>query len=87
MSKTQIPAIPASLAQETFYQEHRPNYLNYAALGTLIGHELTVALMNSEAEPKFCWTPQTMKVFKNKTSCLLDEYQNSEEDTVNLMNL
>lgn len=33
--------IPAGVINEPFYDENLPNYINYGAIGSVIGHELT----------------------------------------------
>lgn len=33
--------LPAAILQDRFFSVDKPNYLNYAAVGSLIGHEIT----------------------------------------------
>lgn len=36
-----ISDVPAGILHAPFYDDSNPNYLNYAGIGSLIGHEIT----------------------------------------------
>ena len=38
---------PAGILQPPFYNAQQPDYLNYGAMGSIIGHELTHAFDNT----------------------------------------
>ncbi|KAJ8963478.1 hypothetical protein NQ318_018961 [Aromia moschata] len=70
--------LPTPILQGFLYDEKRPNYMNYGALGSIIGHEFTHALtknaMGNGGEDGPWWTNRTVENFRKATQCLVDEY-------------
>ncbi|XP_031337648.1 neprilysin-2-like [Photinus pyralis] len=73
--------IPAGMLQGVIFDEDRPNYLNFGALGSAMGHELfhTVFEGPSCGKPKISKhydfiSTQTMLRYKEKLSCVAMHY-------------
>jgi predicted metalloendopeptidase len=71
---------PAGILQPPFYDFKADDALNFGGMGAVIGHELTHgfddqgALFDPEGNLKNWWTPADEKAFKERTQCLVDEY-------------
>ncbi|CEP16536.1 hypothetical protein, partial, partial [Parasitella parasitica] len=72
--------IAAGIMQAPLYDATYPDYLNYGAMGVVIGHELTHAFDSSGR--KFdghgllsdWWTNDTSTKFEEKSQCFVDQY-------------
>jgi predicted metalloendopeptidase len=71
---------PAGILQPPFYDFKADDALNFGGMGAVIGHELTHgfddqgALFDPEGNLKNWWTPADEKSFKERTQCIVDEY-------------
>jgi putative endopeptidase len=71
---------PAGILQPPFYDFKADDALNFGGMGAVIGHELTHgfddqgALFDPQGNLKNWWTPEDEKAFKERTQCLVDEY-------------
>src|SRR5579859_692770 len=71
---------PAGILQPQFYDFKADDALNLGGMGAVIGHELTHgfddqgALFDPEGNLKNWWTPEDEKAFKERTQCIVDEY-------------
>ncbi|HEY1940152.1 MAG TPA: M13 family metallopeptidase [Candidatus Angelobacter sp.] len=71
---------PAGILQPPFYDFKADDALNFGGMGAVIGHELTHgfddqgSLFDPEGNLKNWWTPEDQKAFKERTQCLVDEY-------------
>jgi putative endopeptidase len=71
---------PAGILQPPFYDFKADDALNFGGMGAVIGHELTHgfddqgSLFDPEGNLKNWWTPADEKAFKERTQCLVDEY-------------
>ncbi|ORX98904.1 zincin, partial [Basidiobolus meristosporus CBS 931.73] len=71
---------PAGILQKPLYDANRPDYLNYGAIGSIVGHELTHGYDNKGSMfDKFgmqrqWWDDDTINAFSEKTQCLVDQY-------------
>jgi putative endopeptidase len=71
---------PAGILQPPFYDFKADDALNFGGMGAVIGHELTHgfddqgALFDPEGNLKNWWTSEDEKAFKERTQCIVDEY-------------
>jgi endothelin-converting enzyme/putative endopeptidase len=71
---------PAGILQPPFYDFKADDALNFGGMGAVIGHELTHgfddqgALFDPQGNLKNWWTPADEKAFKERTQCIVDEY-------------
>ncbi len=71
---------PAGILQPPFYDFKADDALNFGGIGAVIGHELTHgfddqgAQFDAEGNLKSWWAPEDEKAFKERTQCLVDEY-------------
>ncbi|MGZ4888944.1 MAG: M13 family metallopeptidase [Candidatus Angelobacter sp.] len=71
---------PAGILQPPFFDFKADDALNFGGMGAVIGHELTHgfddqgALFDPEGNLKNWWTPVDEKAFKERTQCIVDEY-------------
>jgi putative endopeptidase len=71
---------PAGILQPPFYYFKADDALNFGGMGAVIGHELTHgfddqgALFDPEGNLKNWWMPEDEKAFKERTQCIVDEY-------------
>ncbi|KAK2582464.1 hypothetical protein KPH14_004770 [Odynerus spinipes] len=79
--------IPAGILQFPFY-ELGLEALNYGAIGTVLGHELTHGFDNSgrqydsNGNLRQWWTNETISEYTERTQCFIDHYSNYYEDEV-----
>eukprot|EP00833_Pecoramyces_ruminatium_P009687 jgi/Orpsp1_1/1183719/evm.model.c7180000086409.1 len=73
---------PAGIFQLPLYSSNNPDYLNYGAIGILIGHELTHAFDNTgknyDAEGKRTnwWSESSSLKYEELSQCFIDQYSN-----------
>ena len=71
---------PAAILQPPFFDMNADDAVNYGAIGTVIGHEMTHGFddqgrqYDKDGNLKDWWTPEDAKRFKEKTQRLVDEY-------------
>ena len=71
---------PAGILQPPFYNFKADDALNFGGIGAVIGHELTHgfddqgAQFDAKGDLHNWWTPQDEKAFKERTQCLVKEY-------------
>lgn len=82
--------LPAAILQDRFFSINRPNYVNYANIGSLIGHEITHGFddqgrqYNFKGELVNWWLPETGKRFVENTKCIIEQYGNYTDLNTNL---
>ncbi|CAF3416848.1 unnamed protein product [Rotaria sp. Silwood1] len=80
-SKNQI-TFPAGILQMPFFDKDAPKYLNYGAIGVVIGHEITHGFDNSgrqfdkDGNRIPWWTDATIQEFNNRKTCIVNQYSN-----------
>ncbi|XP_030765452.1 neprilysin-2 isoform X1 [Sitophilus oryzae] len=73
---------PAGILQGVFFNADRPRYMNYGAIGFVIGHEITHGFddqgrqFDKEGNLVDWWQPETKKAFVEKAQCIIDQYGN-----------
>lgn len=82
--------IPAAILQDRFFSTSGPNYVNYASIGTLVGHEITHGFDDQGRQYDFignlvdCWNPETGQQFLEKAKCIIEQYSNYMDLNTNL---
>lgn len=73
---------PAGILQGVFFDDKVPKYMNFGAIGAVIGHEITHGFddrgrqrdLNGDLEN--WWQPETDEKFKERAQCIVDQYSN-----------
>src|SRR5262245_19364931 len=71
---------PAGILQPPFYSASRDAALNYGGAGAVIGHELTHGFddqgrqFDANGNLRDWWTPSDADAYKQRSSCIADEY-------------
>ncbi|KAJ9599169.1 hypothetical protein L9F63_010346 [Diploptera punctata] len=79
---------PAGILQGMFFNSERPRYMNYGAIGFVIGHEITHGFddqgrqFDKEGNLVEWWEPATKEKYLEKAKCIIEQYGNyTEEET------
>ncbi|XP_053693923.1 neprilysin-2-like [Sabethes cyaneus] len=81
---------PAGILQGHFFAYDRPKYLNYGAIGWVIGHEITHGFddkgrqFDKNGNLHDWWQPSTKKAYLEKARCIIEQYGNYMEPSVKL---
>lgn len=73
---------PAGILQGAFFGQDRPAYLNYAAIGWVIGHEITHGFddqgrqFGPDGNLAEWWAPQTKTQYLERAECIIKQYGN-----------
>jgi len=73
---------PAGILQGVFFDKTRPNYLNYGAIGYIIGHEITHGFddrgrqFDKDGNNKNWWKPDTDRNYQERARCIVEQYGN-----------
>ncbi|CAN7975082.1 unnamed protein product, partial [Ixodes persulcatus] len=74
--------IPAGILQGVFFSKDRPSYLNYGAIGSVIGHEITHGFddegrqFDKDGSNINWWEPETDLKFRQRAQCIVEQYGN-----------
>ncbi|KAK2194153.1 hypothetical protein NP493_2g15008 [Ridgeia piscesae] len=77
---TNAMVFPAGILQQPFYDPTFPMAVNFGAIGSIMGHELTHAfdntgrLFDKAGNMKSWWTDQSSNAFKKHTQCMVNQY-------------
>ncbi|XP_053650118.2 neprilysin-2 isoform X3 [Cherax quadricarinatus] len=81
---------PAGILQGTFFEADRPKYMNFGAIGYVIGHEITHGFddtgrqFDATGDLRDWWDEETKKKFLEKAKCIIYQYGNYSVPTVNM---
>ncbi|EEB19528.1 endothelin-converting enzyme, putative [Pediculus humanus corporis] len=81
---------PAGILQPLFYSQHFPKSLNYGGIGVVIGHEITHGFddkgrqFDKDGNMMQWWNNATIKAFRERTQCIIDQYSRYKLDEINL---
>ncbi|KAF2884572.1 hypothetical protein ILUMI_21611 [Ignelater luminosus] len=85
--------LPAGILQGIFYDAERPMYLNYGAIGSIIGHEITHGFckdgskLDKDGEDGSIWTEDTEEAYDEHTECMIKDAEDFDvEDTEQKIN-
>ncbi|XP_044018489.1 neprilysin-2-like isoform X2 [Aphidius gifuensis] len=73
---------PAGILQGAFFSNDRPRYMNYGAIGFVIGHEITHGFddqgrqFDKEGNLVDWWAPTTKEKYLDKATCIINQYGN-----------
>jgi len=73
---------PAGILGGVFFGEDRPLFMDYGAIGFVVGHEITHGFDNSGSQFSGhgnmvnWWQPETKKKYLARTQCVIEEYGN-----------
>ncbi|XP_069690199.1 neprilysin-2-like [Periplaneta americana] len=84
---------PAGILQGAFFNSQRPRYMNYGAIGFVIGHEITHGFddqgrqFDKNGNLVEWWEPDTKKKYLQKAKCIIEQYGNyTDEETAMHLN-
>ncbi|CAG2169814.1 unnamed protein product [Oppiella nova] len=75
-------SFPAAVLQSPLFNKDYPNSLNYGAIGSIVGHELTHGFdsngrhHDSNGNQRLWWHPNTIDRFIAKSQCMTNQYNN-----------
>nr|CAD7406995.1 unnamed protein product [Timema poppensis] len=81
---------PAGILQGHFFNSDRPRYMNYGAIGFVIGHEITHGFddqgrqFDKNGNLVDWWQAVTMKKYLAKTRCVIEQYGNYTDEHTGL---
>ncbi|CAL1279878.1 unnamed protein product [Larinioides sclopetarius] len=73
---------PAGILQNPFFNKDRPHYMNFGAIGYIIGHEITHGFddtgrqFDKDGNNVNWWDATTDERFTRKTQCIIEQYGN-----------
>ncbi|KZC07350.1 Membrane metallo-endopeptidase-like 1 [Dufourea novaeangliae] len=81
---------PAGILQGAFFNNDRPKYMNYGAIGFVIGHEITHGFddqgrqFDKAGNLVDWWAPQTKEKYLERAECIIHQYGNYTVEDVGL---
>merc|ERR1711971_92082 len=74
--------LPAGILDGVFFNADRPLYMNYGAIGFVVGHEITHGFDDQGSQKDGdgnlvdWWEPETKKRYLEKAQCIIEQYGN-----------
>ncbi|XP_058793347.1 neprilysin-2-like isoform X3 [Phymastichus coffea] len=81
---------PAGILQGAFFSKDRPRYMNYGAIGFVMGHEITHGFddqgrqFDKAGNLVEWWQPSTKENYLKRAQCIIDQYANYTAHEVGL---
>ncbi|XP_054271423.1 neprilysin-2 isoform X2 [Macrosteles quadrilineatus] len=81
---------PAGILQGAFFSHDRPNYMNYGAIGFVIGHEITHGFddqgrqFDKNGNLVDWWATETKEAYLKKADCIIKQYGDYKAEEVGL---
>merc|ERR1719357_873857 len=81
---------PAGILQGVFFNGEAPRYMNFGAIGTVIGHEITHGFDDTGRTQDFegklvdWWANSTATEYKNRAQCIIEQYGNFTAEQIKL---
>jgi len=81
---------PAGILQGVFFNAKAPKYMNYGAIGAVIGHEITHGFddrgRTQDFEGKLVdwWANETATEYKRRAQCVIEQYGNFTADQIKI---
>lgn len=82
--------LPAAILQSRFFSDEHPRYLNYGAIGFIIGHELTHGFDDEGRQYDLdgnlvdWWQNTTKHHFLQRAKCIIEQYGNYTDPATNM---
>merc|ERR1719461_1668454 len=73
---------PAGILQGVFFNSERPRYMNFGAIGWVIGHEITHGFddqgrqFDKDGNLEDWWEGETLERYVRRTECMVEQYNN-----------
>lgn len=86
----EISEFPAGILQGHFFNAQRPKYMNYGAIGFVIGHEITHGFddqgrqFDVDGNLVDWWHENTQKAYLEKAKCIIEQYGNFTDQLTGL---
>jgi neprilysin len=85
-----LQGFPAGILQGQFFSANRPLFMNYGAIGSIIGHEITHGFddqgkqFDENGNLVDWWDSKTTEAYLEKARCIIEQYGNFTEPTTEL---
>ncbi|XP_044752118.1 neprilysin-2-like isoform X1 [Coccinella septempunctata] len=80
--------LPAAILQGVFFNRNRPGFLNFGAIGTIVGHEIIHAFddqgsqFDEDGNLRSWWNQDTLDAFAEKAKCFIETFNSIRVEEV-----